>query len=59
MEQDQQRRVVYAGVGLVIGAGVGGALGLVLWQNVAIGAGIGAAVGLLFGAIIDMQKTQK
>ncbi len=43
-------------LGLIFGTAAGGALGIILSQNMAIFAGIGAALGLIVGAIINLQS---
>jgi hypothetical protein len=49
-------RVLYAGVGLALGCGVGAALGVIFGpMGVIIGAGIGNAAGLLIGAVVDWR----
>ena len=50
------RKTAYcAGAGLVIGAGVGMTVDLLLFENLVLGAGIGAGVGLVIGAAMDAQ----
>lgn len=52
----RSRRESLAGVGLVFGAGVGAALGII-WGDIALYAAIGAGLGLVFGAAIgSMQR---
>jgi|GEM_PF-2824359 len=53
MVEDPSRlgREYLAGLGLVIGAGIGGALG-VLWGDIALYAAMGAGLGLVAGAAI-------
>ena len=48
--------VAWAGVGLVMLAGVGATVGLLVagGTGIALGAAVGAALGLLLGAIADM-----
>jgi uncharacterized membrane protein len=54
----RERNIIYAGVGIPIGAAVGFIFGLLLFDNMALGAGAGAAVGLIIGAIIDAQRNR-
>lgn len=52
-------KLVYAGAGLAIGAGVGYAFGILISAMPFLFAGIGAALGLLLGAAIDLQAAKK
>ncbi len=52
-------KILYAGAGLAIGAGVGYALGILISAMPYLFAGIGAALGLIFGAMIDAQAAKK
>ncbi|MEA3439465.1 MAG: hypothetical protein U9R58_04205 [Chloroflexota bacterium] len=54
-----RKSAYYAGVGLVIGAGVGMIFGLLLNQDQALSSAFGAAMGLLIGAAIDLQRQYK
>ncbi len=56
--KEKKSRMLYAGAGIPLGAGVGATVGQLLYGDLAIGAGIGAAVGLLLGAMIDLLKNR-
>jgi hypothetical protein len=52
--QTKERKNLYTGLGIALGAGFGSTLGLLLMDgNIASGAGIGIAVGLVVGSIAD------
>jgi hypothetical protein len=52
-QKESKKRPLYAGVGLILGAGVGFSLGG------PITAGIGTAIGLLLGAAVDSFQAKK
>lgn len=52
---NSNRKIMYAGVGISIGAGIGFILGLILFDNMVLGMGAGAGIGLIVGAVIDLQ----
>ena len=56
--RDRSTRTQWAGVGLVLMAGIGTVVGLLVagGEGIALGAAVGAAVGLLLGAIADMWQ---
>lgn len=54
-DTSRSRREYLAGAGLVFGAGIGGALG-VIWGDIALYAAIGAGLGLVFGAAIGSMQ---
>ena len=55
---DQRSRTSWAGAGMVLMAGIGTVVGLLVagGDGIALGSGIGAAVGLLLGAVADMWQ---
>jgi uncharacterized membrane protein len=52
----KDKKNLFAGAGLPIGAALGFIFGMLLFDNLIFGAGIGAALGLIIGAIIDGQR---
>jgi uncharacterized membrane protein len=48
------------GFALVMGAGLGTIMGLLVWDGpgIAIGAGIGAAIGIVVGAVWDGMRSK-
>jgi len=51
----KNKKILYAGVGIPIGAGIGFIVGLIFFDNMVLGIGAGAGIGLIIGAIIDLQ----
>ncbi|GAB4308827.1 MAG: hypothetical protein Kow0019_05620 [Methanobacteriaceae archaeon] len=45
----------FTGLGLILGVGIGTALGII-YNNLAIFAGLGAAFGIIIGFIFSMKK---
>ncbi|MFN3218715.1 MAG: hypothetical protein ACE367_19645 [Acidimicrobiales bacterium] len=58
MENGSRDQMIWAGAGLVIGAGVGTTLGLIIAGGVGIAFGttFGAAAGLVAGSAIDAAR---
>ena len=51
--------VLYSGVGLALGCGVGTAIGVIFGpMGLIIGAGVGTVIGLLIGAVVDWWLTR-
>jgi hypothetical protein len=48
-------RYPYAGWGLIVGASIGGFVGMLLLNNLALGAACGAGLGLVAGAALSAQ----
>ena len=46
----------YAGIGLLIGAGMGASLAAALHSNIAVFIAVGASVGLVFGLIMNRRN---
>ena len=55
-KESNDRKILFAGAGIPIGAALGLIFGMLLFDNLIFGAGIGAALGLIIGAIIDAQQ---
>lgn len=56
--KNENKKLMYAGVGIAIGAAIGFIVGLILFDNMVLGTGAGAGIGLIMGAVIDLQKNQ-
>lgn len=58
MAARQDMRGTEAGVGLVLGTGIGGALGVLVGPDgLVVGAGLGAALGLVVGAAVAAHRS--
>ena len=55
-KNSKDKKFLFAGPGLPIGAALGFIFGMLLFDNLIFGAGIGAALGLIIGATIDAQR---
>ncbi len=53
-EKQNSMKPYYAGIGVCLGVGVGGAIGVAI-NNIAIGVGLGAGIGLALGGACSMQ----
>jgi len=54
-----ERKFLYTGAGIPIGAALGFIFGMLLFDNLIFGAGLGAALGLIIGASFDAQQMKK
>lgn len=61
MNDRSDNRMVWAGAGLAIGAGIGTTFGLIIAGGIgiALGATFGAAIGLVIGSAIDANQQKK
>jgi uncharacterized membrane protein len=55
-KKPKDRKILYAGFGISVGAALGMIFGMLLFENLIFGAGIGATLGLIIGASIDAQQ---
>lgn len=57
-DDDRTSRTPLAGVGLVLGAGIGTVVGLLVsgGEGIALGAAFGSGLGLVLGAIADLWR---
>ena len=53
MNKNQDKKINYTGLGLILGTAVGSTFSLIFTGNLALWAGAGTAVGLIMGAIVD------
>ena len=61
MSNGKDNRMVWAGAGLAIGAGIGMTFGLIVAGGIgiALGAAFGAATGLVAGSALDASQRKK
>ncbi|MGM0396113.1 MAG: hypothetical protein ACQEP4_03570 [Bacillota bacterium] len=52
-ETKDNKKIPFAGIGLIFGTAIGAAMSIILTGNTVIWAGIGTGVGLIIGAIAD------
>lgn len=58
MAQQSKQPMMWAGMGISMGAGLGTIIGLLGWgaTGIALGAGFGAGIGLVVGAMADSLR---
>ncbi len=57
-EKQKSMKPYYAGIGVCLGVGVGGAIGVAL-DNIAMGVGLGAGIGVALGGACSLLGSNR